>query len=143
MENFKGRYKVSVKVIGFYKRKDNKSLFWTIILDPTFYILAQVNGKVRELVLRLSGRYPYYVSSDFTDFEHEAYKNFVVISKVLLGDNGENIRVKWGLTKKEFKELIWGLFLTLLKNSATCGKFRKFILFVSGILKYYVGGKLK
>ena len=133
---------MSVKVIGFYRKKDNRSLFQTILLDPTFYILVRVNGKVRELVLKLSGRYPYHVSSDFSDFEHEAYKNFLVIERALLGDNGENIRVRWGLSVKDFRELTFELYFTLLNNYATCGKVKKFLLLFIGLIKYYTGRRL-
>lgn len=133
---------MSVKVIGFYRKKDSRNLFQTILLDPTFYILVRRDDKVRELVLKLSGRYPYHVSLDFSDFEHEAYKNFVVIERALLGDNGENIRVRWGLSKKDFRELTFELYFNLLNNYATCGEFRKGLLLLIGLFKYYTGRRI-
>ena len=76
------------------------------------------------------------------DFEVEGYRNFLMITDFLLGENRDIIRKKWGLTKEDFKELIFELYCTLLRRYTTCGIFRRAFLYFIGILKFYMGRKL-
>lgn len=129
--------KMTLKVIGFYRKGRNP--FPTYLVDPTFYILVSKNNKVKEYTLKLSGRYYYVTSEDLKDFKPEEYKNYTIITNFLLGDNQKRIRDNWGLTKDEYRELIYGLYFLLIKNYSNCGWFKKSFLLFIGFLKFYLG----
>ena len=128
---------MTLKVIGFYKKgKTTPSVY---LIDPIFYILVSKDKKVKEYTLKLSGKYWYVVSKDLRDFKEEEYKNFKIITDFLLGDNKERIRDSWGLTKEEYRELIYGLYFTLVKHYTTCSWFKKGFLLLIGFLKFKMG----
>lgn len=128
---------MTLKVIGFYKK--GKTAPSVYLIDPIFYILVSKDKKVKEYTLKLSGKYWYVVSKDLRDFKEEEYKNYKIIVDFLLGDNKERIRDSWGLTKEEYRELIYGLYFTLVKNYTTCGWFKKGFLLLIGFLKFKIG----
>lgn len=128
---------MALKVIGFYKKGRNP--FTTYLLDPTFYILVSRNNKVKEYTLKLSGRYYYVTPRDLRDFSAEEYKNYNIITNFLLGDNKERIRDSWGLGKKEYKELIHGLYSLLVKDYSTCGWLKRSLLMFKGFIKFKFG----
>lgn len=129
---------MTLKVIGFYRK--GKTAFITYLIDPTFYILVSRNKKVKEYTLKLSGKYYYVTPGNLRDFKPEEYKNYNIITKFLLGENKDRIRDCWGLTKKEYRELIFGLYFLLVKQYATCGWFKKGFLLLAGFIKYKIGG---
>ena len=128
---------MTLQVIGFYRRGRNP--FSNYLVDPIFYILVSRNGKVKEYTLKLSGRFYYTIPKDLKYFKEEEYRNHKVITDFLLGDNKERIRDSWGLTKAEYRELIYGLYFTLVKNYTTCGWFKKGFLLLIGFLKFKMG----
>jgi hypothetical protein len=79
----------------------------------------------------------------FKDFNIEGYRNYLIIVNFLLGENGERVRIAWGLTKEDFRELIFELYFILIKEHATCGLFKKGMLVLIGLWKFFLGRKLK
>lgn len=130
---------MALKVIGFYRRTKNKNPFTTALVDPVFYILISRNKKVREFTLKLSGKFSYIIPSDLEHFDSEAYRNYNIITSFLLGENRDRIRENWGITKGEYRDLIFQLYYVLIRNHANYGWFKKGILVFLGKLKYYFG----
>ena len=110
---------------------------------PTFVILAEVEGKKRELILKLSeGIKCIEVDTNkLRDFKTEGYRNYLIITDFLLGENKERVRQSWGLSKEDYRELFFELYFCLLKEYTTCGLFKKAFLAVIGLCKFYLGGK--
>lgn len=130
---------MSLQVIGFYRRTKNKNPFTTTLIDPIFYVLVSRNKKVREFTLKLSGKFSYVIPSDLKFFDTEAYRNYIIITDFLLGENRDKIRANWGLSTKEYRDLIFQLYFVLIKNHAKYGWFKKEVLVFLGKLKYYFG----
>ena len=134
---------MTIAVIDFYRNIGKKqNIFATSLKDPVFYILSKVNGRMKELTLKLTGDIRFPDFSRLKDFEVEAYRNYYIIVNFLLGEKKDVIRESWGLTKGDYKELIFELYCALLKNHATCGVVKRGFLYVIGIWKFYFGGKL-
>ena len=137
---------MAISVIDFYRKIEDKSdrnPFNLLLQSPTFYILSYVDGKVKELTLRLKGEVECPVITSLKDFETEGYKNYIIITNILLGEEGERVRKSWGLTKEDFRELIFELYFALIREHATCGVFKKALLVLIGMWKFFVGRKLK
>ena len=137
---------MAISVIDFYRKIDSKNgrnPFIQALQDPTFYILAYVNGKVRELTLKLSGEFECPSLDSFKYFNIESYRNYVIIVNFLLGENGEKVRKSWGITKEDFRELIFELYFILVKEHSTCGWLKKALLVVLGMWKFFIGRKIK
>lgn len=128
---------MTLNVIGFYRKGRNP--FATYLLDPIFYILVSKDKKVKEYTLKLSGKFYYTVPNDLKEFKEEEYRNYKIITDFLLGDNKERIRDSWGLTKEEYRGLIFGLYFILVKNCTTCNWFKKGFLLLAGFLKFKMG----
>ena len=128
---------MTVEVIGFYKKGRNP--FPTYLVNPNFFILTKKDKKVKEYTLKLSGKYYYVTPKDLRDFKAEEYKNYIIITNFLLGDNKERIRDSWGLTKEEYRDLIYGMYFLLVRNYATCNLFKKGFLLLKGFIKYKLG----
>ena len=128
---------MALNVIGFYRKGRNP--FASYLIDPTFYILVSRNNKVKEFTLKLSGRYYYVTHSDLRDFKAEEYKNYTIITNFLLGDNKERVRDSWGLTKEEYRELIYSMYFFLVKSHSTCGWLKRNFLLLIGFVKFKLG----
>lgn len=128
---------MTLNVIGFYRK--GKTALITYLVDPIFYILVSKDKKVKEYTLKLSGKYYYVTPKNLRDFKAEEYKNFNIITKFLLGENKDRIRDSWGLTKEEYRELIFGLYFLLVKQYATCGWLKKGFLLLAGLIKFKIG----
>ena len=137
---------MAISVIDFYRKieeKSDRNPFNLVLQSPTFYILSYVNGKIKELTLKLKGEIDCPIISSLKDFETEGYKNYIIITNFLLGEEGEKVRINWGLSKEDFRELIFELYFTLVKEHAACGIVKKAILMLIGMLKFFIGGKIK
>ena len=130
---------MSLKVIGFYRRIKNKNPFTTALIDPIFYILVSRNKKVKEFTLKLSGKFSYVTPFDLENFEPEGYKNYNIITDFLLGENRDRIRANWGLTVKEYRDLIFQLYYVLVRSYGKGSWLKKEVLVLLGKLKYYFG----
>ena len=94
---------------------------------------------MKELTLKLAG----IVKSPNVgtkDFEAEAYKNYLIISDFLKGDRKENVRESWGLTKEDFRELLFELYFALVERHTNCGSFKRVLLMLIGLCKFGFGG---
>lgn len=136
---------MTISVLDFYRKIEDassKNPFTPVLHDPVFYILSYVNGKVKELTLKLSGEveYPLVVSKDF---EIESYKSYIIITDYLLGEQGDNVRKKWGLSKEDFRELIFEMYFALIKEHSTCNCIKRAFLVLLGIWKFFAGRKIK
>lgn len=137
---------MTIRVIDFYRRTDKKNgrnPYIQELEDPTFYILSYVNGKVRELTLKLSGKFECPLLDTLRDFDIESYRNYIIIVNFLLGEDGEKVQRSWGITKKDLRELIFELYFTLIRVHATCGWFKKALLIAVGMWKFFMGRKIK
>ena len=135
-----------INVFDFYRKiedKSDKNPFSPVLQNPTYYILSEVNGKVRELTLKLKGEVECPIITSLKDFEVEGYKNYTIITNFLLGEEGERVRRSWGLTREDFKELIFELYFALVKEHTTCGIIKKGLLVFLGMWKFFIGRKLK
>ena len=130
---------MALKVIGFYRRTKNKNPFITALIDPMFYILVSRDKKVREFTLKLSGKFSYIMPHDLEGFDFEAFRNYNIITDFLLGENRDRIRENWGLTKQEYRDLVFQLYFVLVRSYSTFGWFKKEMLVFLGKLKYYFG----
>ena len=135
---------MTIAVLNYYRRTQDKKVnpFLSVLHSPIFYILAKVNGKTRELVIKTSEDIECPRTAALTDFQIEGYRNYLMITDFLLGGNGEIVRRKWGLSKEDFKELIFELYCALLRNYTVCGIFRRACLYLIGMWKFYMGRKL-
>ena len=136
--------KLAISVIDFYRKIEDKETlnpFIGALQDPTFFILAYLNGRVRELTLKLSGEFKCPSLRNFKDFEIESYRSYIIITEFLLGENGERVRKAWGVTEEDFRELIFELYFCLVKEYSTCGFFKKVFLIFVGIWKLFAGRK--
>lgn len=135
---------MTINVIDFYRKVEEKGIknpFIESLENPIFYILSRVNGKIRELTLKLSGKVECPPLDSFKDFEVDSYRSYLMITDFLLGENGESVRRRWGLSKGDFRELIFKLYFILVREHSTCGSFRKVILLLLGMWKYIMGRK--
>ena len=132
---------MTISVIDFYRKIEDTNPFIKELKDPTFFILAYVNGKMRELTLKLVGNYP-YIGFSTKDFQPDAYKNYHIILNFIKGERSEAVRKSWGLTTEDFNELKHELGFTLIKSHATCGWFKKVFLMFKALLRSYFGGIL-
>ena len=128
---------MTLEVVGFYRKGRNP--LPTYLIDPTFYILTRNGKKVKEYTLKLSGRYYYVTPTNLRGFSAEEYKNYTIITNFLLGDNKERIKDSWGLSREEYKELIYGMYSSLIKNHSTYGWFKKSCLLFKEFLKFKIG----
>ena len=137
---------MAISVLDFYKEKDGKDTknpFLTSLHEPTFVLLVKANGKIKEFVLKLSGEVKCPSVCGLKDFELESYRNYLIITDFLLGENRDKLRQRWGFTKEDFKELIFELYFCMIKEHAPCSLFKKMLLILIGSLKFFVGRKLK
>ena len=133
---------MSVAVLDFYQRKkNNKFPNKYVYRDPVFYILAKVNGRLKELALKLAGDIKPPSTVGLKDFEEEAYICYTIIVNAFLSDSGEAIRVSWGLSERDFKDLIFDMYCVLVSKYSKCGFIKRFLLYFSGVCKFYFGGK--
>jgi hypothetical protein len=131
---------LKIGVLNFYRNRESRELsnpFISILKDPTFYILACFDGKIKELALEMAGDIECPTLNGFKDFRIEGYRNYLIITNYLLGENGERVRLAWGLSKEDFRELIFELYFTLVKEHTTCSLFKKGILVFIGLLRFY------
>ena len=131
---------MALSVIDFYRRVEARGTanpFIEALESPVFYILARVNGKLRELTLKLSGEVKCPSLNSFEDFEVESYRSYMMITDFLLGEHGENVRKRWGLSKGDFRGLIFKLYFALIREHSTCGWFKKVILLLLGVWKFF------
>lgn len=137
-------FKLAIVVLDFYRRPEGKVVnpFLSVLHSPIFYILVKVNGKIRELVIKTSEDIKCPRTGALRDFQIEGYRNYLMITDFLLGENREIVRRKWGLTKEDFKELIFELYCTLLNRYTTCGVFKRALLYIIGMWKFHIGRKL-
>ena len=131
---------MTIRVIDFYQRKKNKFPNKFVWRDPVLYVLAKVDGKLKEMALRLAGDIKPPSIINLKDFEAEAYCNFVVITNALLSDMRENIRQSWKLSERDFKDLIFDMYCIMVSRYCTCGFIRRFFLYLAGVWKYYFKG---
>jgi hypothetical protein len=130
---------VIFKVLDFYRKAESINPFIPTLEDPTFCILINRDGKSRELVLNMRGKYSYIADPDMDCFEEEAYKNFHIIVEFLTGDNKELLRERWGLTSKEYKYVIFELYKILVNNHSYFGWLKKKLLILLGYIKFNSG----
>ena len=136
---------MSIRVLDFNKEitvEDNNP-FLQVLHEPVFNIMAYVDGKFRELTLRMSGEVKCPIFKDLKDFNLESYRNYLIIVDFLLGEFGERLRESWRLSKEDFRELIFELYFCLVKEHATCGIFKKAFFVLIGLWKFYAGRKLR
>ena len=139
---------MTINVLNFYIEKDKGSTsnpFKPMPENPTFIILAEVEGKKRELALKLSeGVKPIPIDvKKLRDFNLEGYRNYLIITDFLLGENKERLRQSWRLSKEDYRELFFELYFCLLREYATCGLLKKALLLLLGLCKFCIGRKLK
>lgn len=137
---------MTINVIDFYREKDGEGLNNPSLLSlqgPIFGILADIDGKRKELVLKLSGSVEYPLTKGLKDFDADSYGNYLIITDFLLGENREILRQNWGLSKEDFRELFFELYVCLLKEHTTCSLFKKALLMFIGFCKFYIGRKLR
>lgn len=132
---------MTLKVIGFYRRTKNKNPFTTSLVDPVFYVLVCRNKKVKEFTLKLLGKFSYLTYDTPKGFDVDAYRNYSVITDFLLGKYRDTIRANWGLTRKEYRDLIFQMYFVLVKNHTNISLAKKVFLVLAGFIKYYLGGK--
>mgnify|MGYP003314226984 CR=1 FL=1 len=130
---------MTFKVLDFYRKVEDVNLFVSTLKDPTFCILVNRDSKSRELVLNLKGDYPYVSYPDLECFEEEAYKNYMIISDFLTGDSKDSVRINWGLTNEEYRNLVFELYKLLVNNHSYYGWFKKKLLILLGYLKFNTG----
>lgn len=130
---------MTFKVLDFYRKAEGINPFVPVLKDPSFCILINRDGKSRELILNLKGEFSYMSCPDLECFEQEAYKNYNIITNFLLGENRENIRLNWGFTNEEYKNLIFELYKILVNNHSYYGWFKKKLLVLLGYLKFSSG----
>ena len=134
---------MAIDVLDFNIEEGNVNPFAIVLHDPVFNILAYVNGSLRELTLKMSGEVTCPEISSLNDFEFESYRSYLMITEFLLGEQGENVRRSWGLSKDDFRELIFEMYFTLDEEHSTCGFFKKALLIFIGICKFFRGRKLR
>ena len=132
---------MSVTVLDFYQKRRNKFPNKFVTKGPVFYVLAKVNGRLKELALRLAGDIKAPSTAGLKDFEAEAYKCYVIITEVLLSDKKEAVMASWGLSERDYKDLIFDMYCVLVSKYSKCGFIKRFLLYFSGVCKFYFGGK--
>lgn len=141
----KGFRKLHVSIIDFYRKVEegeDSNPFALSLTNPVFCILMRVDGKVREVVLRLSGEVACPLLGSCEDFTAEGYRDYTILTDFLLGEKGEALRKRWGFSEEEFRELIFKLYFTLIREHSTCSFPKKFFLLLVGIWKFIVGRKI-
>ena len=131
---------MALKVIDFYRKSGRKrTIFMAFLKDPIFYVLVRLNGKIKELTLKLSGEILCPSSPSVPYVDPEAHRNYSVIIDSLTGKNREKIRKDWGLSKREFREIIFQIYCTFIFKHTICSKWERFVLFLIGMWKFYIG----
>lgn len=135
-----------VSVLDFYRKETEEGIgnpFLTTLHEPIFFIVVNLDGKKRELVLKMSGDVECPPVKNVKDFEFESYRNYLIITNFLLSEQGNKIRLHWGLSEEDFREFIFELYFCLVNNYSTCGMFKKAFLVLLGLWKFYAGRKLR
>jgi hypothetical protein len=136
---------MAIKVLDFNKEieeQDNNPFLQTLH-EPIFNIMVYINGKFKELTIKMSGDVKCPDIKNLKDFDFESYRNYLIITDFLLGEFGERLKGSWGLSKEDFRELIFELYFCLVKEHTTCGILKKVFLVFLGLWKFYVGRKLR
>ena len=136
---------MSIRVLDFNKEitvEDNNP-FLQVLHEPIFNIMVYVDGKFRELTLKMSGEVKCPDLKTLKDFNLESYRNYLIIVDFLLGEFGERLRESWRLSKEDFRELIFELYFCLIKEHTKCGILKKAFLVLIGLWKFYAGRKLR
>ena len=123
---------MSIRVLDFNKEitAEDANPFLQEFHGPVFNIMVYVDGKFRELTLKMSGIVKCPVFKGLKDFDSESYRNYLIIADFLLGEHGQRLRESWRLSKEDFRELIFELYFCLVKEHATCGVWKKaFLIF--------------
>lgn len=128
-----------LKVLDFHRIKDTTNPFVPNLKDPSFCILINKDEKTRELILNLKGEFPYVSYPVSHGYEDEAYKDYKIIKDFLTGENKELLRDRWGLTKKEYNSLIFGIKKVLIVSYSFYGSFKKKLLIILEFLKFQTG----
>lgn len=135
---------MAISVYNFYSNiKSADNPFLQVLENPTFYILVKLNGKMRELALKMSGDVKCPPIKVAGDFEIESCRNYLVITDYLMGEYGDRVRESWGLSKEDFRELVFELYFCLVKEHSKCGIFKKALLILFGMWKFFVGKVIK
>jgi hypothetical protein len=136
---------LAISVLDFNKEieEQDSNPFLLSFHEPIFNILAYVNGKFKELTIKMSGEVECPSVKNLKDFDLESYRNYIIITEFLLGEHGQRIRESWGLSKEDFRELIFELYFALVREHATCNSFKKALLLFIGIWKFFIGRKLR
>ena len=136
---------MAIDVLDFYieDSKGSANPFLIELHEPTFCILVRSQGKIRELVLKMSGDVKCPSLNDLKDFVLESYRNYLIITEFLLGEQGQRVRESWGLSKEDFRELIFELYFCLVSMHSRCSVLKKAFLILVGLWKFHLGRKLR
>ena len=63
----------------------------------------------------------------------------MIISDFLTGDSKDSVRINWGLTNEEYRNLVFELYKLLVNNHSYYGWFKKKLLILLGYLKFNTG----
>lgn len=130
---------MALKVIDFYRKTGRKrSIFMAFLKDPVFYILVRINGKIKELTLKLSGDILCPSVPPLGCVDSEAHRNYMIIIDALTGKNRDRIRRDLGFSKREFREIIFQIYCILIFKHTTCSSLERVVLFLLGLWKFYI-----
>ena len=54
----------------------------------------------------------------------------------------EAVMASWGLSERDYKDLIFDMYCVLVSKHCTCGFLKRLFLYCVGIWKFYIGGKV-
>lgn len=112
--------------------------FSQVLKNPIFDIIVFINDKLKIFTLKIAGEIDCPLIPAGGDFEPEFYRNYLIIANFLLGEDGEGARKSWGLSKKDFRELIFSLYFALIKEHATCSFLKRAFLYLMGKWKFFI-----
>ena len=102
-------------------------------------ILAEVDGKRRELVAGFPNGLKTLADIKVKDFEKDSFIGYKAILNLIKGEQGGRLRESWRLSDEDFKELPFELYLCLVREHSTCGILKKLFLIMTGLIKFCFG----
>ena len=102
-------------------------------------ILAEVDGKRRELVAGFPNGLKALADTEVKDFEKDSFIGYKAILSLIKGEQGGRLRESWRLSEDDFKELPFELYLCLVNEHSTCGILKKLFLIMIGLIKSCFG----
>ena len=130
---------MTLSVLDFYtqnKLKVNEG-YGSLFENGLFCVLVFLNNRAKEFAFSIP---KYFVSKKiFNDKKYKAQKLLEYsILRPFIEKNKDSVMKRWGLTEKEFLDLVFGLGECLIKTYSNCNVYQKTLFLFSERIKKFM-----